>query len=130
MKKESGFTLVEVLIASAIIMASIGVLMQLFASSLGQSKKAGEVAHLLIAQRVIVHTLERVNPALQAQGKGMAEGLTYQWHAVVHEPFRPVFDPAGFSKRKIALFTMIVDVDAKRDNKYHFNYEQLGWKGQ
>jgi len=130
MNKESGFTLIEVLVASAIIMVSIGVLMQLFASSLGQSKKTGQVAHLLTTERVIIHTLERVNPALQEKGEGLVEGLTYQWHAVVRDPFRPVFDPEGFSERKIALFTMMVDINTRRGRKYHFTYEQLGWKGQ
>ena len=130
MNKESGFTLIEVLVASAIIMVSIGILMQLFASSLGENKRAGQVSHSLIAERAIIRTLEGVNPALQTQGKGVSEGLSYRWHAVIHEPFLPIFDPEGFSGRKVALFTMIVDVHTMRGKKYHFNFEQLGWKGQ
>jgi len=130
MRRESGFTLIEVLVASAIIMSTIGVLMQLFASGLGQNKKAGQVAHLLIAERAIVHILEGVNPAVQDKGEGVAEGIRYQWHAVVREPFLPVFDPEGFAERKIALFTMMIDLDTKGDQKHSFQYTQLGWEGQ
>jgi len=130
MSRESGFTLIEVLVASAIIMTTIGVLMQLFASGLGQNKKAGQVAHLLIAERAIVHILEGVNPGVKDKGKGIAEGVRYQWHAVVREPFLPVFDPEGFAERKVALFTMMVDLDTRNGKKHSFQYEQLGWKGQ
>jgi len=130
MRTESGFTLIEVLVASVIMMMTIGVLMQLFASGLGQNKKAGHVAHLLVAERAIVHSLERVNPGAQRKGEGVAEGLHYQWHAMIAEPFLPIFDPEGFSKRKVALFTMMVNVQVENKKKHHFQYEKVGWKGQ
>jgi len=130
MRRELGFTLVEVLVASAIIMITIGVLMQLFASGLGQNKKAGQMAHLLIAERVIVHILEGVNPSVQNTGEGVAEDIHYQWDAVVGEPFVAVFDPEGFTKRKIALFTITVYLETISGKKYSFQYEKLGWQGQ
>jgi len=97
---------------------------------LGQNKKAGQVAHLLIAERAIVHTLEGVNPGVQDKGEGVAEGVRYQWHAAIREPFLPVFDPEGFAERKIALFTIMVNIDTRNGKKHSFQYEQLGWKGQ
>jgi len=130
MRKASGFTLVEVLVALVIMITSMGVLMQLFASGLRQNKKAGHVAHLLVAERAIVHTLERINLGIHGKGAGVAEGLPYQWHVVISEPFIPVYDSDGLSNRKVALFTLMVDIDTGNEKKHHFQYEQLGWKGQ
>jgi len=126
--KQAGFTLIEVLIASAIIMASLGVLLQLFGSGLDRTLRAGQQAHLLTSQRVIVHVLEGVNPATHQQGRGVAEGLPYHWTANIREPFLKIQDPEGLVDREAALFTMTVNVQDARTGEYHFSFDQLGWR--
>ncbi len=127
-RREDGFTLIEVLIASAIIVVSLGVLLQLFASGLAHTQRAGQVAHLIAAQRSIVHTLEVVNPALRSEGKGVAEGLRYQWQASLRKPYRLMYDPGGSSRRDVALFALTVSVKTARGKTYRFTLDQLGWR--
>ena len=124
---QTGFTLIEVLVASTILMLSIGVLLQLFSSGLDRNQRAGEQAHLLTSQRVIMHVLDGVNPAERTQGKGMAEGLAFSWQAVVQEPFRPVRD-VQFGNRELALFAVTVEVETARGKHHRFVYTRTGWR--
>jgi len=129
---ESGFTLIEVLVASAIIMASIGVLMQLFASGLDRTHRAGEVAHLLTAERSILHELEMVNPAMQQTGEGVVEGVQYHWQAKEKIGMKPVYDADGISgvssSRQIALFEVQVSMLSERGKSILFTFDLIGWK--
>jgi len=125
--KQAGFTLIEVLIASAIIMASLGVLLQLFGAGLSQTKKAGRIAHYLSAQRSVERQLLDINPALQKEGEGKAEGISYRWHAVKIEPFRSFYDPESAPGRLFALFLITVELDVDGKSK-QMEISQLGWK--
>jgi len=127
-RRQDGFTLIEVLVASAIIVASLGVLLQLLSSGLERMQRAGQVAHLIAAQRTIVQTLEVVNPALQREGGGVAEGLRYHWQAAVREPYRSMYNPGGARKRDVALFALTVVVKTARGKTYRFTFDQLGWR--
>jgi len=125
---EQGFTLIEVLVASAIIMASIGVLMQLFASGLDRTQRAGQVAHLLLAERSIMHELEVINPALQRQGKGVAEGIHYRWKAHGEVAMAPIYDPDGKLNRQLGLFEVQVAMQNDRGKRSSFTLHLIGWK--
>ena len=127
-REELGFTLVEVLIASAIVMLSMGVLLQLFGSGLDRIQRAGQTAHLVTAQRVIMHTFESINPAIQSEGEAEAEGLSYSWKAELREPFKPMRGSEEYIKREIALFTISISVKTMRGKEYSFNFDQLGWR--
>jgi len=128
-QQQGGFTLVEVLIASAIIMASLGVLLQLFGSGLSQTKKAGRTAHYISAQRTIERQLMDINPALQKDGKGNVEGIVYRWHAVRIEPFRVFYDRDIMPNRLFALFRITVELDAWGKSK-QMVISRLGWKNK
>jgi len=127
--KQSGFTLIEVLIASAIIMASLGVLLQLFGSGLSQTKKAGQAAHNLSVQRTIERQFLDINPALQQEGEGKAGGVGYRWHAVKIEPFRLFYDSEPGQNRLFALFLITVRFEIGNTKK-QFHISQLGWKSK
>jgi len=125
---ESGFTLIEVLVASAIIMASIGVLMQLFASGLDRTQRAGQVAHMLMAQRAIVHQLEMVNPADQKGGEGVAEGIHYRWKAKTLAPVVPMYDSDHRPWRQLGLFSLHVIMEHGSGKHREFNMKLVGWQ--
>jgi len=124
----SGFTLIEVLVASAILMMSLGILLQLFASALDREHRVGETAHLLTAQRLIIHTIEGINPAINPNGKGIAEGLHYHWNAVVMEPFKKIQSPQGSIQRELALFSVKIGIVDARGKQHRFNATHLGWR--
>jgi len=127
LRKEAGFTLIEVLVASAILMMSIGVLLQLFGSGLDRVKRAGEVAHLLTAKRAIIHTLDGINPAAVSAGSGVAEGLRYSWKAVVEEPFQPLHQYGRtFIRYELALFAVAVDIERIGGKHHQFTYYRTG----
>jgi len=127
-RHESGFTLIEVLVASAIIMASIGVLMQLFASGLDRTQRAGRVAHMLVAQRAIVHQLAMVNPADQKGGEGVAEGIHYRWEAKTLAPLVPMYDSDHKPWRQFGLFSLHVIMEYGSGKQRDFNMKLIGWQ--
>jgi len=126
-QRQDGFTLIEVLIASAIIMASLGVLMQLFGSGLERIQHAGQKAHMLASQRYIVHFLEDINPASQSDGKGVAEGLVFYWKASIQEPFHLIYGSEGAGQREVALYDIKVRLQTAQQKQFVFVIKQLGW---
>lgn len=127
-KRVKGFTLVEVLVASAIVIMSLGVLLQLFASGLDRNHRAAELAHLLTAQKVIVANLELLNPAQTREGQGIAEGLTYQWSSQVVEHYRRIYQPEAEFPREAALFQLNVQIGRVNGEAYFFSIQQIGWR--
>jgi len=125
-RKQAGFTLIEVLVASAILMMSIGVLLQLFGSGLDRIKRAGEEAHLLTAKRVIGHTLDAINPAEVPEGSGVAEGLKFHWKATVAEPFQRIRDEHAYLHYDLALFSIAVDIQRVGGKHHQFVYQRIG----
>src|SRR5690606_9238010 len=81
MKKQQGFTLIEVLVASAILIASMGVILQLFNAGLSSMHRAGHAQHQLLAQRHIYTALQLVNPSTDTARTGEIIGFQYQWDA-------------------------------------------------
>jgi len=129
-KTQHGFTLIEVLVAAAIVIMSIGTIMQLFGSGLDQNKRIGQLAHLLTAQRTIMARMEYINPAQQAEGEGVAETLHYQWHAKIAEPYQRIYQEENSFPREIALFTINVQIEKPRGGHYQFTLKRLGWREQ
>ena len=124
---EQGFTLIEVLVASAILMTSIGVLMQLFASGLDRTARAGRMAHFLAAERTIAHRLEVINPAIQKRGKGVAEGVRYHWRSSRIAPLVPIYDAEGISRRKLGLFLLHITMQSDNNRQREFEMTLTGW---
>jgi len=126
--EEQGFTLIEVLVASAIVVASIGVLMQLFASGLDRMHRAGEHAHLILAERQIVNDLSQINPAGTARGEGDAEGFHYRWSAQAASSLLPIYDPEGLLHRKAAIYDVRVTIMRPDHGKAELTLKRLGWR--
>lgn len=127
-KNQRGFTLIEVLVASTIVIMSIGTLLQLFSAGLNQNHKVGQLAHLLSAQRTITARLEQINLAKQQTGDGIAQGLNYQWKAKIDKPYRSIGgQDENKLTQKIALQTIFVQIEKPRGGKYLFDFQQLSW---
>jgi len=124
---EAGFTLIEVLIASAILMASIGVLIQLFGSGLDRVNRSGKAAHLLLAQKQIVVQLTDLNFAEISAGKGNVEGFQYTWKTTILEGF-VMPEQIARAMTAYALFTVTVTISMPGSRNYIFDIKRLGWK--
>lgn len=127
---EAGFTLIEVLVASAIVITSMGVLMQLFGSGLDRLYRAGEHARIILAERQIVNALSRLNPASAAQGEGDIEGLHYRWKARPASPFLTMYDSTDTLRRQVAMYDVQVVVERPADGEVTFVLKRMGWKSQ
>ncbi len=129
-KIQQGFTLIEVLVASTIVIISIGTLLQLFSAGLNQNQRVGQLAHLLSAQRTIMARIEQTNPAEQPKGQGIAMALAYQWKAEIIEPYQIIYEEEPLYPREIALFNITVKIKKPRGGTYLFNFHKLGWRNK
>jgi len=128
MKSQRGFTLIEVLVASAIVIMSIGTLLQLFTSGLYANQRIGEHAHLLTAQRTIAAQFDQTNPAQHQKGEGIAESLNYHWQVKRIEPYQTIYEAENDFPREIALFLIRVSLRKPRGGSYEFEIQQIGWR--
>jgi prepilin-type N-terminal cleavage/methylation domain-containing protein len=80
-KSQDGFTLVEVLVASAIVISAIGVILQLFSSGLTGIHKAGNTQHLILAQRQLYNSLDVIDFSSIPEQSGVIVGVNYHWIA-------------------------------------------------
>lgn len=127
---QQGFTLIEVLIASAIAVASMGLLLQLFGSGLDRLNRVSLNAHRIIAEKEIINRLSTINPALTAQGKGVVEGLEYSWKAKQLKPYKHVSPALGEIPypRYVALYQINIELLRQDGYQSHLEIMRLGWK--
>ncbi len=127
--KTAGFTLIEVLIASAIMMVSMGVLLQLFSSSLNRMYKAGEIARNQLIEQQILQELQIVNPAEKNQGDILIEGQTFHWQASVKKELQlmPATQGELTAEKQAGLYQISVRA-TDHDSPLTISWDQLGWK--
>lgn len=77
----AGFTLVEVLVASAIVISAIGVILQLFSSGMAGMHKAGHSQHMILVQRQLYQQVQMLDLAQTREGSGELLGVGYSWSA-------------------------------------------------
>ncbi len=130
--KEKGFTLIEVLIASAIVTASIGLLLGLFNSGLARMHKAGEHARLIMIEKEIVSQLAYINPAVNSEGRGVAEGAKYSWMVEPVRFFSSISEALGepVFPRQVALFEYDIQIELGEGKKKYLTLTRLGWRDQ
>jgi prepilin-type N-terminal cleavage/methylation domain-containing protein len=128
--KQQGFTLIEVLVASTIVIMSIGTILQLFSVGLDQNQRVAQLAHLLTAQRTVIARIEQINPAHQQKGQGAAAALSYQWEAKILQPYKKMYEEESFFPRELALFNINVQIEKPRGGVYQFDLQQIGWRSK
>jgi len=127
-KRQAGFTLIEVLIASVIVMSSIGVLMQLFGAGLERMHRVGGHAHLLMVERQIVDALSQINPALVSQGEGDAEGFHYRWQGKQVSALLPIYNPDTLLPRVAAMYAIDVIIKRPGHADASLTIRRMGWR--
>lgn len=121
-----GFTLIEVLIASAILTMSIGALLQLFSGSINRVFNASEHAQKLLIEQQIMQEIAVLNPAEITHGSGHK----YYWEAKLIKELKVMPETQGEDKviKYAGLYEIkahVIDIDNKVSQ---INWAQLGWK--
>lgn len=123
-KTQLGFTLVEVLVASAIVISAIGVILQLFSAGLTGIHKAGTTQHLILAQRQLYQSLEIIDFTLLPEQSGVIAGVDYHW--IAQPQGEPQFMAANESGSAIMLQLYRVRVDMTYQGKQReFGFAKL-----
>lgn len=123
-KTQVGFTLVEVLVASAIVISTIGVILQLFSAGLTGIHKAGTAQHLILAERQLYQSLEIIDVSSMPEESGVIAGVDYHW--VAQPDGEPQFMAANDSGSAIMLQLYRIQVDMKYQSKQQqFEFTKL-----
>ena len=128
--RQAGFTLIEVLVASAIGIASIGLLLSLFAGSLDRMSRVETQSQRLIVEKEIVGRLSLINPAATRTGKGSLGKWTYHWSSQPLTEFRKTTDyfSSDSTPRKVALFMINIRLGAANGKTVDIEIQRLGWR--
>jgi prepilin-type N-terminal cleavage/methylation domain-containing protein len=125
--KQRGFTLIEVLIALAIVGASMAVLWQLFASANGRVHQAADRAQLILAEKQLYQQIVTHNPRLETAAYGDIETWAYQWHSEKISADYSIFSEDRRIK-VIALYRINLQLRSVRGRLYSLQWTQLGWE--
>lgn len=129
LRVQQGFTLIEVLVASAILVAALGVIMQLFGSGIDRLTRLSDASQLLVAEKEIYSRLNVINFAQQNEGEGTVAGMQYSWRAEQSEPFRPVSPYLVESDlRSVALFRVEISIERPGRDDAQWVLQGLGWR--
>lgn len=129
-RHQKGFTLVEVLIASSIAIASMGLLLSLFASSLDRMSRVETQSQRLIAEKEILVRLSLINPALTRSGKGKVGQWTYTWESEPLTDFRKTTDyfSSDIPQSSVALFSIRIELAHPGNKTANLEIQRLGWR--
>ena len=125
-KRQKGFTLIEVLIATLLVTAALGLLLQLFASAAIRTHKAAGHARIILAQKQIYQQISALNIHNVKKGKGNIENINYQWQAKQQTKYYPLYDNDELMT-KITRYLVNVELQLKDGKKRKFQWEQLAW---
>ena len=131
----SGFTLIEVLIASVILFASITVVAESYRTNLAASRRASITAEMLTPLPLITGTIRtqlRDQPGERLVGNGTVLGVKYSFEAVSvrFEPPPPIIDPDADGLRFFPPRYRLYDVRLlieHRALRRQFIYQELAW---
>jgi type II secretory pathway component PulJ len=133
-----GFTLIEVLIASVILFASITVISESYRASLAAGQRATATAEMLTPLPLITSTIRaslRERPEERLNGEGELLGVRYSFEAVTvrFEPPPPTIDIDLQDIRTFAPRYRLYDVRLsleRRSARRQFIYQELAWLPQ
>jgi prepilin-type N-terminal cleavage/methylation domain-containing protein len=123
----SGFTLVEVLVAMAIVALGFSALFELQSQGFRSLIKSGRVAKQILVEKQIVQHITLLNPADKPQGEDTVMDVSYSWQARQIIAPAQVRDPAEFAKRKVALFEIVIKMRDANGRQSQLTLQQIGW---
>jgi len=130
--RQAGFSLIEVLVAAAIMIMSMGLILQLFGSGIDRMHRVGRHAKQIIVEKEIYSRLSTVNPAELTNGRGVVGDWSYDWTSGQIEPYQhisPVLGEAPYP-RYVALYRLTVAMLGPEQESYELDIYRIGWREQ
>ncbi|RJG42727.1 prepilin-type N-terminal cleavage/methylation domain-containing protein [Motilimonas pumila] len=133
MKCNRGFTLIEVLVASVVLVALLSALLPLFDQSNLSTQKAIESNAKVALERNIFNSIKTINPHQESRGRGQVGRTHYTWASKAITPEVPVrLDKISVGRdRIIRLYLVTVNVSPAEETRFkpwQFQFEQIGWE--
>ncbi|HFQ5278964.1 TPA: type II secretion system protein J [Vibrio vulnificus] len=125
--KKRGFTLIEVLVALAILAAGLTASMRLFQQVSLSSLRAEQVQEQLLVEKSIYQSLLRTNPAQKSDGREQLGDIAFTWQARAISPVLQLRSETGLNPNYTQIY--IISVNYLWNKKtYQFEFELLGWE--
>lgn len=126
-----GFTLIEALVAVAILTISIAVVLQQFSGAMNQNYKAARIAHEMLVQKEISNRLKTKNPYELSPEKGKIAGINYEIHIKAISPFSDVngLKHGQRIRWEAALYEITIVIwDSNGRKRKSMVINRVGWK--
>ncbi|MFY3328217.1 type II secretion system protein [Vibrio fluvialis] len=127
MKKSKGFTLIEVLVALAILAGAFSVIFQGFNQMNLNAFRVSSIQDQVMIESSIFNEISAINPAEQMSGQGEEIGEKYTWKAVPISSLLPLRTEDQQTSRYIQMYRVSVSY-SYRDREHQFSFEQMGWE--
>jgi len=136
MRRQAGFTLLEVLIAATILFAVLAVATETYRNALLASSRAEGLLNLLTPLPLITSSIRsqlRSNPVEELEGDAELLGVNYRWQATTARYGAPArrFDPDVADFRTYPPRFRLYDVRLKLERggqERVFLYQELAWE--
>ncbi|EGR1512275.1 type II secretion system protein [Vibrio vulnificus] len=126
-KNCTGFTLIEVLIALAILAGAFSVIFQGFQQSNQTGYRLLSLQERLLLEESIFAELESINPSEKSTGFGERGKVKFRWQAIPISGLLPLRTEDNLSKTSIQMFRIEVTYRYK-EKEHQFDFEQMGWE--
>jgi general secretion pathway protein I len=108
MRREQGFSLLEILVAFIIMALALGIIMRIFSGALNNIGTADHHAHAALVAKSVLDSLGIETPLAEGELSG-DDGQGYSWHALVSRYVDPnvVLDDQS---NPVVLYQIVLDV--------------------
>lgn len=127
-KGQLGFTLIEVLIALAIMSAGFVSIFQLFNQADLNNSRVRTIYEDKLAQNTIFSELSLINPADKLSGQEQLGEILYRWQCRPISPLMPMRSESG-TLDYIQLYNVVVSYQINTNQPVReFSFDKLGWE--
>lgn len=125
-RQSRGFTLIEVVVALAILTAGFSVIFKLFQQSGITATRVVATQQQINAEQSVFSALKAINPAETSSGRDQAGDVSYQWQSNPISPLLQTRSSDGTSPYYVQLYKVTVEYQLNNQTNA-FSFEQLGW---
>lgn len=126
----SGFTLIEVLVAITILVSAFSVIFPMFNQTGNQLARGEQWQRRLSLEQNMYRSLSITNPMLESGGRGNISGTEFTWQASPISGLVPIRDEITGQGRFMLQMHQIDISYTLSGKKFTLTFEQLGWDEQ